>query len=205
MLSANLRPLVPFSHFCLWKASLGCEAATWRHGCCVYAKEFSVLTEGRDMGIQRIFAEKYLFQGRSSLIGWVSEVWPQGGSVVWAEGFSTCRGVTLAFDVQLRKITEILSRGSRKVLGAFHFFDFAVFVNGMLISNRCRLRSQATSETPGRYMGHPSSVPQLSNFIHGFCPSFQLHFLVQLLFHAFIASGNFMHFTAYIGFFRLEV
>ena len=69
------------------------------------------------MGIQQTFAEKYPFQGRSFLVGWVSEVRPQGGSVVWAEGFSTCRGVTLAFDVQLRKITEILSQGSRKVLG----------------------------------------------------------------------------------------
>jgi hypothetical protein len=91
------------------------------------------------------------------LIGWVSEVRPQGGSVLWAEGFSTCRGVTLAFDVQLREITDILSQGSRKVLGTVHYVDFAV-LTGMLISNRCRLRSQATSETPGRYMGHPSTV-----------------------------------------------
>lgn len=74
MLSASLRPLVPFSHLCLRKASLGCDTATRLHGCCAYAKEFSVLTEGRDVEIQRTFAEKYLFHGRSSLIGWVSEV-----------------------------------------------------------------------------------------------------------------------------------
>jgi len=58
---------------------------------------------------------------------------------VWAEGFSTCRGVTLAFDVQLRKITEILNEGSGKVLGTVHYVDFAV-LTGMLISSRCRLR-----------------------------------------------------------------
>lgn len=92
------------------------------------------------------------------MIGWVSEVRPQGGSVVWAEGFSTCRGFTLAFDVQLRKFTEILSQGNRKVLGTVHYVEFAV-LTGMLISSGCQLRSQATSVTPGRYMGHPSSVP----------------------------------------------
>jgi len=158
MLNASPRPLVPFSHFCLGKASLGWDATTWLHGCCVYAKQFSVLTEGGWRGNATYFCWKVSFQARSSVIGWVSEVWPQGGSVVWTEGFSTCSGVTLAFDVQLRKITEILSQGSRKVLGTVHYVDFAV-LTGMLFSIRFRLRSQATSETPGRCMVHPSYVP----------------------------------------------
>jgi len=43
----------------------------------------------------------------------------------------------------------------------------------------------------------------LSNFIHGFCPSFQWHFLVRLLCRACIVSGSFIHFT--VSFLTLDL
>jgi len=183
---------------------------------------------------------------------------------VWAEGFSTCRGVTPAFDVQLRRVTEILSQGSRKVLGTVHYVDFAVLTgipvhgpsklcrdllkyDGTRTETRFRLSAKRTSpfksagasiqSTTGsrgvrisgsnaeytmfrgsvKGTGYPLHSPvspslplpcvtvchhittgiyhTLPDFVHGFCPSFQWHLLVQLLCRA-IVSGSFIHLSA---------